>query len=86
MDRFRSECTSRLDAALARIDSYKPEADHLKGKWNVCVWPTCDRAVHEPDTGIELDVVKMIGESSVNVPDQFVSLLFGSQTSNDNRH
>ncbi|KDN44708.1 dehydrogenase E1 and transketolase domain-containing protein 1 [Tilletiaria anomala UBC 951] len=68
---LRLKRVGEMEAALAETDQYDPTADHLQGKWSVCVWPTSTDAVHEPETGLEPDVARSIGEASVAVPDGF---------------
>lgn len=40
--------------------------------WSDLVWPTDARAVVNPDTGVERDVLIEVGEQSVSLPGGFV--------------
>ncbi len=41
-------------------------------EWSDLVWPTDARAVFNPDTGVERDVLVEVGKQSVTLPDGFV--------------
>lgn len=45
----------------------------LQGKWSGCVWPVSKEAVHQPDTGVEREVLIEVAKASVTLPDGFVS-------------
>jgi hypothetical protein len=63
----------QLDAALAKVDEYKPKSDLLDGKWKGYAWPASDQAEHNPDTGVAKDVLIEVGKASVTLPEGFVS-------------
>ncbi|KAJ2396813.1 hypothetical protein GGI05_000948 [Coemansia sp. RSA 2603] len=54
-----------LEDELVASKDYQPEADHLKGKWSGLVMPT--KAVTTMDTGVDLNILRRIGEKSVAV-------------------
>ena len=62
---------AQMEEALAAGETCQPTADHLKGKWSCCVWPTSERAVHNPATGLNADLLKKIGKASVALPEGF---------------
>jgi 2-oxoadipate dehydrogenase E1 component len=77
---LRDAYKSHLDSELAAVQSYKPTADMLGGKWSGLLWPgpptsttVPSEVVKTPDTGVELDVLRRIGQHSVEVPEGFVS-------------
>jgi probable 2-oxoglutarate dehydrogenase E1 component DHKTD1 len=59
----------RFAATLAQLPD-KP-AGAVKGLSDL-VWPTDARAVVNPDTGVERDVLVEVGKQSVSLPDGFV--------------
>lgn len=70
---FRQSRNSSLESALASSEQFKPEADHLKGKWGKAgmVWPASEEALHDPETGLSKDFLKKIGKQSVDLPKGF---------------
>lgn len=75
---FRNAYKSHLDSQLASVQSYRPTADMLGGKWSGLIWPgpptVPSEVVHNPDTGVELGTLRRIGQHSVEVPKGFVSV------------
>ncbi|KZV93424.1 2-oxoglutarate dehydrogenase, E1 component [Exidia glandulosa HHB12029] len=67
----RRTARDHLDVQLADTTSYKPKADMLQGKWSSFVWPASTDAVHDPATGVELDVLQSVGKASVTLPSDF---------------
>ncbi|KAJ2786986.1 hypothetical protein GGI15_001092 [Coemansia interrupta] len=61
----RAEFSKYLEDELAASKDYQPEADHLKGKWSGLVMPT--KAVTTMDTGVDLNILRRVGERSVAV-------------------
>ena len=45
----------------------------LQGQWSGCVWPASDNAIRNPDTGVNIDLLKQVVTASVKVPEGFVS-------------
>lgn len=77
---FRDAYKSYLDSQLADVQSYKPTADMLGGKWSGLIWPESpttstvpSKLLQHPDTGVELDVLRRLGQYSVELPAGFVS-------------
>jgi hypothetical protein len=64
---------TRLENDLAGVTSYVPKTPVLKDQWAGIVWPTSPNALHDPETGVDLDILKEVGKSSVAVTDDFVS-------------
>lgn len=62
----------RLDAELARADTYIPSAPMLQGQWKGIVWPADEKAERDPPTGVARTVLEKIGRASVTVPSGFV--------------
>jgi probable 2-oxoglutarate dehydrogenase E1 component DHKTD1 len=72
---LRKAFTATLDADLGKIDEYKPKSDMLEGKWSKLVWPNSEAASHEPDTGVDRDVLVKVAKASVTLPEDFVSTI-----------
>jgi probable 2-oxoglutarate dehydrogenase E1 component DHKTD1 len=68
----RSAYKAHLEEALGRVSTYTPAASMLQGQWQAMVWPASADAMHDPQTGVELDVLRKVGRASVTVPDGFV--------------
>ncbi|KAG8775366.1 hypothetical protein FRC15_000597 [Serendipita sp. 397] len=76
---FRKERTSFLQAELDQSTSYQPtsewdsgqEESVARGKWSDMVWPASPTAAHDPDTGVERDILTRVGKASVKAPDGF---------------
>lgn len=45
----------------------------LEGKWSKLVWPNSEDAKHEPETGVERDLLVKVAKASVTLPEGFVS-------------
>jgi probable 2-oxoglutarate dehydrogenase E1 component DHKTD1 len=71
---LRKTFTAALDADMGKIDEYKPKSDMLEGKWSSLVWPNAETAKHEPETGVEREILVEVAKASVTLPDDFVSL------------
>ncbi|KAF9479328.1 dehydrogenase E1 and transketolase domain-containing protein 1 [Pholiota conissans] len=67
----RSSYKGHLESELAKVPSYVPSASMLEGQWKGMVWPRSKDALHEPATGVDVDVLKDIGRASVKVPEGF---------------
>lgn len=66
VDQHREARFASLDAALKRVDEYRPEADHLKGQWSGLEYPTS--AVTKPETGVEASTLVDVAKASVAYP------------------
>ena len=77
---FRDAYKFHLDSQLAAVPSHQPTADMLGGKWSGLVWPgtptSPSMVVHNPDTGLDLDTLRRVGQHSVEVPEGFVCHIF----------
>jgi hypothetical protein len=71
-DQVRREENARLGQCLAqtREDLGSPSTPTLTP--NALVWPTCSEAVSDPETGANLDLLRKVGNASVEVPKEFV--------------
>ncbi|KAF8196096.1 dehydrogenase E1 and transketolase domain-containing protein 1 [Pholiota molesta] len=67
----RSAYKGHLESELAKVPSYAPSASMLEGQWKGMVWPASAEAVHDPVTGVDVDILKDIGRASVKVPEGF---------------
>lgn len=67
---FRDTYWKKLDQHLEESRTFKPVADHLKGKWSDIIHPR--EIMSKCDTGVESDVLKNVGISSVSVPEGMV--------------
>ncbi|CAG8511090.1 14369_t:CDS:10, partial [Dentiscutata heterogama] len=63
---FRKNYFNTLDEYYKKSDTYKPEADMLKKKWDGFIMPT--ETVTKMDTGISRETLENIGKTSVNIP------------------
>lgn len=71
---IRKSYKSHLEAELARVPSYTPDASALlRDQWAGIVWPSSAEAVSEPETGVKVETLKRVGSASVHVPEDFVS-------------
>jgi probable 2-oxoglutarate dehydrogenase E1 component DHKTD1 len=66
---FREEYFDKLDADLLATQSFKPQADHLKGKWASITHPT--QTISRLDTGLAEETLRIVGQQSVQCPDGF---------------
>jgi probable 2-oxoglutarate dehydrogenase E1 component DHKTD1 len=71
---IRQKHKSYLESQLAEVDSFRPSADMLGGKWSGIVWPASEDAVRDPITGVPSDVLSKVGSASVAVPVGFVCI------------
>ncbi|KAF9433774.1 hypothetical protein BGZ76_008999 [Entomortierella beljakovae] len=69
IDEFRQDYFEKLEDDFSEIESYKPEADHLQGKWKDMILPT--ETVSRIETGVEKNLMKKIGEASIATPSDF---------------
>jgi probable 2-oxoglutarate dehydrogenase E1 component DHKTD1 len=69
----RSDYRNRLEDALSSVDKFQPEANMLQAQWKTCVWPNSLKSDCDPATGVEIDVLKKVGQASVDIPAGFVS-------------
>ncbi|KAG0366465.1 dehydrogenase E1 and transketolase domain-containing protein 1 [Gamsiella multidivaricata] len=70
IDELRQDYFEKLEDDFAEIDSFKPKADHLEGKWKGMILPT--ETVSKIDTGIDHEAMKEIGQASVATPGDFM--------------
>jgi hypothetical protein len=52
------------------------------------VWPASEEARHNPETGVDINVLERVGRASIAVPNGFVSLILwimGSRINVDQR-
>ncbi|KAJ2079246.1 hypothetical protein H4R24_003907 [Coemansia sp. RSA 988] len=63
----RQSFTRHLEAELAAVKDYTPQADHLKGKWAGLIMST--EAVTQIDTGVARETLQEVGRKSVLVDD-----------------
>lgn len=66
---FRKEYMDKLDSHLQAAQSYKPQADHLKGKWSTMIHPS--QTISRMDTGVPENVLRLVGQQSVSCPEGF---------------
>jgi probable 2-oxoglutarate dehydrogenase E1 component DHKTD1 len=69
----RAAYKTHLEEQLKEADSYKPPADMLQNQWKNLVWPYSKEAQKTPETGVNVEVLKSVGRTSVTVPADFVS-------------
>ncbi|KAG0041429.1 hypothetical protein BGZ83_001822 [Gryganskiella cystojenkinii] len=69
IDEFRQDYFEKLEDDFSEIDSFKPEADHLEGKWADMILPT--ETVSRIETGIAQEQMHEIGKASVTAPGDF---------------
>ena len=71
----RDAYKAHLEDKLAQVSSFVPEVSMLEGQWKGLVWPGVrEVTVFEPDTGVEREVLEMVGKASIKVPEGFVSI------------
>ncbi|THV00459.1 dehydrogenase E1 and transketolase domain-containing protein 1 [Dendrothele bispora CBS 962.96] len=84
IDSVRKTYRAHLDSALGGLPQFKPSLNdtvsplsssssgpEMKGQWSSIVWPTSPSAVANPDTGVEVDILRELGKISVKVPEGF---------------
>ncbi|XP_015189575.1 PREDICTED: probable 2-oxoglutarate dehydrogenase E1 component DHKTD1 homolog, mitochondrial [Polistes dominula] len=59
------EYNKRLSEALKQVENYIPEAIHLSGSWTGM--KQAEHSITQWDTGIDIDLLRFIGERSVHV-------------------
>lgn len=69
----RSRWEGFLESELKDTTSYVPTTTAAEGQWKGIVWPANEKADYSPDTGVEIDTLKHVGEASVKTPEGFVS-------------
>ncbi|KAK2467971.1 hypothetical protein APHAL10511_000266 [Amanita phalloides] len=67
----RNEYKAYLESELGNVTSYVPRAAILQDQWTGIVWPTSDKAEHDPATGVNQDILVRVGKSSVAAPSNF---------------
>ncbi|CAG8675994.1 14887_t:CDS:10, partial [Cetraspora pellucida] len=72
---FRKNYFNTLEEHYKISDTYKPEADMLKKKWNGLIMPT--ETVTKMDTGVSREILEKIGKTSVHIPHE-IALALGS--------
>jgi probable 2-oxoglutarate dehydrogenase E1 component DHKTD1 len=70
---LRTAYNAHLEDQLSKVGSYVPTASMLREQWCGMVWPASGEASRNPDTGVEIDVLRRVGRASVTVPEGFVS-------------
>ncbi|KAI3651269.1 hypothetical protein MP228_004750 [Amoeboaphelidium protococcarum] len=63
---FRDQYFDKLDKHLEAANTYQPKSEHLKGRWDGMQHPV--ETISVIDSGVDLDVLKSVGEASVKVP------------------
>ncbi|KAF5310667.1 hypothetical protein D9619_007724 [Psilocybe cf. subviscida] len=72
LDSVRASYKSHLEAELAKVPEYKPSPESMfKNQWSGMVWPADAKAQHDPDTGVDSDILQKVGKASVTVPEGF---------------
>lgn len=79
ISRVRGDYKAHLDAELTKVTSangsFTPAYPSLEERqWQGMVWPQSDAAEHDPVTGVEKEVLDMVGRASVKTPENFVSV------------
>ncbi|KAJ7599589.1 thiamine diphosphate-binding protein [Mycena floridula] len=69
--RLREAYKTHLESQLSQVSSFAPSAPMLQDQWNTMVWPASSDAVHQPETGIQRDILETVGKASVQVPGSF---------------
>lgn len=70
---MRASYKAHLEAELAKVPQYRPSPESMfKNQWSGMVWPADAKAQHDPDTGVDSDVLQTVGKASVTVPEGFV--------------
>ncbi|PPR00571.1 hypothetical protein CVT24_005456 [Panaeolus cyanescens] len=67
----RQSYKSHLESELQSVSSYTPSASMLSEQWSGIVWPASASANHEPDTGVDVGLLKEVGKGSVEIPQGF---------------
>ncbi|KJA23080.1 hypothetical protein HYPSUDRAFT_40201 [Hypholoma sublateritium FD-334 SS-4] len=67
----RGSYKAHLESELAKVPAYGPSASMLEKQWTGMVWPASPKAIHDPATGVDVDILKKIGRASVKVPEGF---------------
>ncbi|ORX97262.1 2-oxoglutarate dehydrogenase, E1 component [Basidiobolus meristosporus CBS 931.73] len=70
VSKFKQDYLGKLEGDFRAAETFKPEPDHLKGKWSSMILPT--ETVSKLDTGVDADTLKFIGEKSVQTPEGMV--------------
>lgn len=67
----RSSYKAHLEAELAEMASYVPPPLTFEGEWQGMVWPASQEARHDPETGVDRNVLERVGRASIAVPQGF---------------
>jgi probable 2-oxoglutarate dehydrogenase E1 component DHKTD1 len=70
---LRASYKAHLEDQLSTVGSHVPTASTLQKQWSGMAWHTSNKAVRNPVTGVEGDILREVGQGSVTVPDGFVS-------------
>ncbi|KAH7108012.1 dehydrogenase E1 and transketolase domain-containing protein 1 [Auriculariales sp. MPI-PUGE-AT-0066] len=68
---IRGAARDGLEAELAATPNYTPPANMLQNQWAPFVWPMSNAAQHNPDTGVDSEHLKAVGNASVTLPADF---------------
>ncbi|RXW18551.1 hypothetical protein EST38_g7302 [Candolleomyces aberdarensis] len=76
ISRVRGDYKAHLESELAKVTSggasFTPSYPSLlEGQWKGMAWPRGEDAVHDPVTGVPLDVLEKVGKASVKVPEGY---------------
>lgn len=63
--------TEKLNEELLKVDTYQPDKHYYKKQWAGI--EQASSAITSWDTGIDYELLRYIGEKSVQTPDSFVS-------------
>lgn len=63
-----------LSKELENVDTYKPDTNYFREQWSGIQQAT--NCVTTWDTGLDYNLLRFIGEKSVNLPDHFVRIIF----------
>lgn len=71
----RGAYKSHLESCLQAVESYSPPPVQHTKQWKNVAWPASTQANGNPETGVESMTLTKVGKASVEVPENFVSLV-----------
>lgn len=70
VDKIRREYHNKLDNDMKNLETFKPKAEELSNKWKGIQFPS--ETVSKLDTGVDTEMLAMIGKASVATPPDLV--------------
>ena len=72
---LRTSYKSYLNDQLSNVDTYVPKASMLEKQWSGLIWPSNNKGIRNPKTGVERHTLEKVGHASTTVPEGFVRII-----------